>query len=271
MKASLLVLVSVCVSVASGKVVSGKTVVWKTQKHKVGRKLPVYDTRSHNGATVSESLSSFASGEEVLVAICSSSDLFSGSDVVSTSIANSESSLVMPNVYNAIDSVYTDLCQAVSKSASMNGHSVVDMDELLKQLSEQSQEMFSNNKLDAFLVNSPVSSAQMSSLVTLLDDKSAVLVNIQNSDVATPESFGEYHRVLESHSTDPTNSTYLPEGTEFSIYYNNQYLYITPDIFTGLMTGLFMFFVVYFGFSCLGEIKGNNTYASKMPTLGKEG
>jgi hypothetical protein len=40
---------------------------------------------------------------------------------------------------------------------------------------------------------------------------------------------------------------YKPEGAEYSIYYADTYLYLTPDIFTGLLTGIFVFFTLLVG------------------------
>jgi hypothetical protein len=77
----------------------------------------------------------------------------------------------------------------------------------------------------------------------------------------TPDSLeiGHYDRVLVSSnasatSSSPLSSLYEPEGSEYSIYYASKYLYITPDIFTGLLTGLFFFFVFYIG---LGRLSAN--------------
>jgi hypothetical protein len=48
-------------------------------------------------------------------------------------------------------------------------------------------------------------------------------------------------------------------------------LYLTPDLFTGIMTFLFCAFVLLTGFSCLNQIQGPSTFVHVMPTLGKEG
>ena len=62
----------------------------------------------------------------------------------------------------------------------------------------------------------------------------------------------------------------MPEGSEFTIYKGDTYLYMTPELFTGLMTMLFMFFVMLIGFRCLGSIGGSNTFVTKMPAIGRE-
>jgi hypothetical protein len=65
-------------------------------------------------------------------------------------------------------------------------------------------------------------------------------------------------RVLASKNTTSSNSSttstdngkgiyYRPEGAEYSIYYASTYLYITPDIFTGIMTGIFVTFTLLIG------------------------
>jgi hypothetical protein len=46
-----------------------------------------------------------------------------------------------------------------------------------------------------------------------------------------------------------------PEGCEYSMYYGGKYLYITPDIFTGIMTGLFFVFVFFIGLGQLSAIQ----------------
>ena len=63
---------------------------------------------------------------------------------------------------------------------------------------------------------------------------------------------------------------YKPEGAEYSIYYANTYLYMTPDLFTGLITGVFFFFVLLIGFNCLGQIQGPGSFVMKGPVVGKE-
>ena len=65
---------------------------------------------------------------------------------------------------------------------------------------------------------------------------------------------------------------YKPEGAEYSIYYASTYLYLTPDIFTGILSGLFFLFVVLTGVSCLGAIQGPSSFTHKegIPAIGRE-
>jgi hypothetical protein len=56
----------------------------------------------------------------------------------------------------------------------------------------------------------------------------------------------------------------------YVIYYDSTYLLITPDIFTGIMTMLFLFVVGLIGFTCLGSIQGPYSFVDRNPTVGKE-
>jgi hypothetical protein len=116
----------------------------------------------------------------------------------------------------------------------------------------------------SFVDISPVSS---SSAVSGAD------VNSYSSSVASSASTPR--RMLASNSSsDSTYNSTLPEGTEFSIYFftdkDHGYLYLTPDIFTGLMTSLFMCFTILIGLRCLGEIQGMSAFYEKQPLVGRE-
>ena len=78
-----------------------------------------------------------------------------------------------------------------------------------------------------------------------------------------PKKAGKYQRILTAASSaTPTIG--------FSMYKDGTYLYITPDIFTGLVTGLFCAFVLIVGFGCLGGIQGPGTFVAKGPDVGRE-
>jgi hypothetical protein len=104
-------------------------------------------------------------------------------------------------------------------------------------------------------------------LLAKLHQQDALIVALQGAGVTAPSAKGHYSRLLQDNQAD----NYNPEGTEFTIYYQNTYLYLTPDLFTGLMTFLFAAFVLLTGFSCLNQIQGPSTFVHVMPTLGKEG
>ncbi len=88
-----------------------------------------------------------------------------------------------------------------------------------------------------------------------------------------PHPFPVTSRRLSTNTTNTGDSQsiyYKPEGAEYSIYYADTYLYITPDIFTGLLTGIFFAFVVFIGVTCLGSIQGMSSFYDKLPVVGKE-
>jgi len=48
------------------------------------------------------------------------------------------------------------------------------------------------------------------------------------------------------------------------------YVFMTPNIFAGLLFGLLFIVVTYIGINCMGMISGQDVYVSKMPTIGRE-
>ena len=89
-----------------------------------------------------------------------------------------------------------------------------------------------------------------------------LMIAIDESDALLPNLKSQYSRRLSS-------STTLAQG--FSIWYDSDYLYITPDIFTAIMTGLFLTAAAFIGFTCLGAIQGPSSFVDRNPTVGKEG
>ena len=79
-----------------------------------------------------------------------------------------------------------------------------------------------------------------------------------------PKKAGQYQRIL-------TATRAITPLIAFSMYKENtEYLYMTPDLFTGIMTALFCIFVLYVGFSFLGGIQGPSSFVMKGPDVGKE-
>lgn len=48
------------------------------------------------------------------------------------------------------------------------------------------------------------------------------------------------------------------------------YVYMTPNIFAGLLFGFLFVFVTYVGITCMGAIQGGDTFTDKMPSIGRE-
>ena len=241
-----------------------------------GEKLhePVYQTQSTTVSQLSEFLSQKSAEKELLVLFCSddqqSDSIYTHSSIAS-SIKNSEDATVFPFVYHTLESVAHSVCVDVFDADAAKDVTSVTLSEMTTILSTKSNELLNNGVLESYLVQIPAADVDMvSEVVNMVGDSTkSLLVTLQNPSSTAPTKRGNYHRMLSSDIEDGLN--YLPEGTEFTIYSQGTYLYLTPDLFTGLMTMLFMFFVLLTGYNCLGAIQGPSTFASTLPALGKEG
>jgi len=135
----------------------------------------------------------------------------------------------------------------------------------------------SNKRRDVFHVtlqegNKDAEKRAMTDIASL--GSSIVFVSMQEpgEEAVAPSIQAFYNRLLlgRKSSSNTDGIYYKPEGAEYSIYYADTYLYITPDIFTGAMTGIFFVFTGLIGYSCLNAIQGNDIYASKPCLVGKE-
>jgi hypothetical protein len=136
-----------------------------------------------------------------------------------------------------------------------------------------------NGRTDRYVVsiNSEAPHAEMEMLrdIAALSDKDAavtfVAVHEPAENAFAPQQLSSYRRMLATTTGGAIGtSSYLPEGSEYSIYSQGKYLYITPDIFTALMTMLFVFFVILTGLGCLGAIQGPSAFVNKAPIVGRE-
>ena len=78
-----------------------------------------------------------------------------------------------------------------------------------------------------------------------------------------PKNAGQYQRIL-------TATAAATPVIGFTIYKGGSYLYMTPDLFTGIMTMLFCTFILYVGFKFLGGIQGPSSFVMKGPDVGRE-
>lgn len=170
---------------------------------------------------------------------------------------------------------------ATSAASVKNVNTIHDLQVIL----HDNNRLFFDGKQDIFHLPTSAIHAQDNhhrEMLSTLASKPILFVTYDNV-VAGKEKMtrqlGEYASIAkhgmttqsDSQSTSDSKSKYYsPEGAEYSIYYADTYLYITPDIFTGLMTGIFMFFVALIGLTCLGNIQGNSTFIEKLPIVGKE-
>ena len=189
---------------------------------------------------------------------------------VASSIQESSSSILMPHIYQ-FEKETNSIKQTITHLPNFKNAIYTDL-----------------NHIHDSLKSSSTTSQPAAYIVTLSSDNSdrneQLLKSIQKRNkrilyIAVEESgplsslptiTANYNRLLASSNTTTGNLDYLPEGSEYSIYYKGTYLYITPDIFTGLLTGLFIAFTVYIGMGCLGAIQTPSSFNSKVPPVGRE-
>lgn len=215
-------------------------------------------------------------------------------DLVKDSVKRSHQSTVFPHVFHT--------SEASSESPKLRLHDFIlpadatlerrsiSLTELLNEISVSSSEVISDkSKLSSSSSSRVVVDVSLSSftrdkdyeelqrvlamkhintLFILLDSSLAGPSHLQQQHQQQSIEFGHYDRILSTDTTD--GDYYLPEGSEYSIYYADTYLYLTPDIFTGLLTSIFMAFVVLVGLSCMGSIQGMSSFYDKIPAVGRE-
>jgi hypothetical protein len=257
-------LVSLVASV-QGTNTPGRALFWSSRRGEDAAPA-TYRSQSSTFTDVHNMLQDESLNKDLVVTFCSEQEEtneFFTSPHFSASVKGADHAVMMPNVYHSLENQGVSLCaQARDSSASQ----VVTVDELLTTLSAPSPAEHSRFMIP--LSASTHTSAPYEQLLAQLHQKNALIVGLQSPEVAAPSTKGHYSRLLQTNNQD---SNYNPEGTEFTIYYQNTYLYLTPDLFTGLMTFLFCSFVFLTGFSCLNQIQGPSTFVHVMPTLGKEG
>lgn len=259
----------------------GRAIFWSPHEGKASR--PEYRAQSLVTSALNDIFENTAKGNEI-VAIIKSADgrLVLAHNSVKDSIRLSSKSVVMPYIYHTQN--VEQQASLLAGAESLQNVKKIDLPSFVQILQDHNLNPaasgpMTNGVLDAYEISltGHETDHELMSTVSNLASKSStpqilfVAVEEPMINAVSLSKNGFYSRVLSANST--TNSSgifYKPEGSEYSIYYANTYLYITPDIFTGLMTGIFVFFVLLTGYSCLGAIQGNSVYPSKMPVLGRE-
>lgn len=269
------------VAAASAATTPGKLAVWsarnnnrrRTTSGPAVRDSTSYNTRSFDVEQIRERIGDLTKHAEVVVFIQHEQDQFPAS--VMDSISTSNALDVFPHVYHSSspDGVKS-LGSALLESPTFK---VAKAD--LTDLNDET--IFTDSKVDAFVVTLKGHEADnkvMKRLAEIGKKKNVVFVSVVEPSGTAPAAKAEYSRLLAGTGQEDYNDgvitqdqLYLPEGTEFTIFYAGEYLYLTPDIFTGIMTMLFMFFVGLIGFTCLGDIQGPACFPTKLPPLGREG
>jgi hypothetical protein len=239
-----------------------------------------YDTKAATVSQLPNLVNSYTqdnsnSKVEIQLILTSSDDRspFSHSSI-KQAISSSFAPVIYPTLYQDGNSK-TALDSVVSKDTRK-----FTLNEFIDHVKANS-DILSDNKVDIFQITLSGHESEHENLVALtnIQDESSILHNVPvlfmtieepATDSSVPTNYGYYKRFLAISSNLYDGIYYKPEGAEYSIYYANTYLYITPDIFTGSLVGIFMIFVLLTGYSCLNGIQTNDLYASKACPVGKE-
>lgn len=250
------------VATVQGANTPGRALLWSSAR---GDSPASYRSQSSTFNDVHNMLQDEALNKDLVVTFCSEEEEtneFFTTPHFAASVQGSDHAVMMPNIYHSHDNQGVSLCAHATESSSSQ---VVSVDEMVSTISASTPS--SHKSFMIPLKASDHASVPLQQLLAQLHEKNALIVGLQSPQAAAPTAKGHYSRLLQSNQDD----NYNPEGTEFTIYYQNTYLYLTPDLFTGLMTFLFSTFVLMTGFSCLNQIQGPATFVHVMPTLGKEG
>lgn len=258
---------------------------WSSSNSKVQ-----HDTRTLEAPILSSILDKAAWKHEVVVLLKSENSPIDFNSI--KQFIKSSNAEVMTSVYHAKDgmSIHDNILNADVMKDSNN----MSLDEFRNHINSQksiNNGVFSNNHPDAYEIQLSGDSNEGEILREISNTSPRPILFVASKEpsvelLLAPSNNAEYSKILHSRtrilgtsSNSTSNSTgyvvdsnllYKPEGAEYSIYYASTFLYITPDLFTGIMTGLFIFFVLLTGVSCLNAIQGHETFASKQCPVGKE-
>jgi hypothetical protein len=267
-----ILILGLCIKLVESSGGAGKVAFWSLDS--IGNKATKdYQTKSVDSKHVTRFLEE-NSGKYEKIVLLKSQDSSSVLSAVGDVFVASHTRTVMSSVHNS-DLSSESIREQILATESFQDHKKVSMDDLMKEFStthESSREskvdtyevtLDTKQDITSFFADMKQRTTQSPTLWIAVEESSLVAESGRRLE-AVP---GHYSRIL---ATTSSNMFYEPEGTEFSIYYADTYLYITPDIFTGLMTGLFVFFVLLVGLSCLGNIQGMNNFVDKLPVVGRE-
>jgi hypothetical protein len=269
----------------------GKIAIWKINSSSSSERTTTVNsqhlTRTIESSDLINSIDeNVVDQKNVVILQSKDSNIFTVPHLIS-SIEKSVTTTFMPNVYHSPGDVGRSLHDKIMSTAQFAHTTEVKLSELLSILLSQTSSSESETKTRSFSVT--VSNSDDSE-VNVFDEiqrrgLSVMFIAVQEPFKVTtaPVVRGDYARLLSTSTTKPASSTiktnvtsssglnlYKPAGAEYSIYYGGTYLYITPDIFTGLMTSIFIFFVLLLGYSCLGGIQTPSTFSTKIPPVGRE-
>jgi len=249
----------------------GKAVTW-TLDDAGDIVVPSYRTQTTDTTQLSGYLKDEIKSKEMFV-IVQKEDKSSPLSVpyIANSIKSSSQAVIIPHLYASdAESSKRSLLEHFELNGVVEKIHHVSLPQLHEMVVGKSSPL-QNGILDSYVVTitGDASEENQFKAISKASRASAVMLMVaEDPSAVAPTSHAQYSRVLTSPFYKHPNVTW--EGGEFSIYYQGKYLYMTPDILTGVMTGLFFFFILLTGFNCLGAIQGPGTFANKLPPLGKE-
>lgn len=185
-------------------------------------------------------------------------------------------STVLPNVYVSRNEEKMSIESIVLNSQAFLKATSLSISDALTTIKAALQSIKSPESF-IISISESKSDAEIFDQISALNAKISFVVVDEPGIVAfAPVIKAEYTRLLSnnvSHSNSNSSSTnlyYKPEGAEYSIYYAGTYLYITPDIVTGLITAIFLVLTALLGLSCLGAIQTPSSFSTKIPPVGRE-
>lgn len=252
-------------SVACAASLPGKAVFWTHHDAQiVSDSKTSHVTKSVTASHINDFVASNSKDFEVLAVLKPESGSLVKHAAISDAFRASKAKTAFMNVYQERAQPRVN---SIGNGVLADGAKKMTMKEFQEKCSHKDEGMMSNRQLD--VVEVTVSSEADIKAAAFLEGKVLLAVFEEPAlESVAPEAKGEFSRLLSSDIEDGVY--YKPEGAEYSIYYASSYLYITPDIFTGILTGIFMFFTILIGVTCLGSIQGMSMFYDKLPVVGKE-
>jgi hypothetical protein len=230
--------------------VPGKLAVWSLGGPKAAAH---YDSRSVLVDKATSRVNELAQKADIVVFLSHGETTYPAA--VRDSIKEAAQLEVMPHVYKVSADAHSGIMEAAILASDAFKNAKTDITQVK-----------SGDSVIVKLSGSIAADTELlKSIHKLAENHKLTIVAIEEPTAVAPAVSSDYSRRLAA------NPNYLPSGTEFTIYYNGEYLYLTPELFTGLMTMLFLAFVGFTGLQCLGAIQGPATFPTKLPPLGKEG
>lgn len=260
------------VSSSSSNIVPGQAVLWGTSNLGSTGVKPDYITTAETRSTSLQKIDQRSKDAEVVVVLSSGPNSKTSClkhPAVMESVKSANHATVFSNIYSdsspSITSSSDKNIAATSSSESAKSSSTstmssfstivnelksdyptMSLQELKTTLSNSESAILSNKKRDIFHVNMEgVDQQSLNDIASLGLSVFFLAFDEPGLEAVAPSSAASYERVLATSRRSSWNTDgiyYKPEGAEYSIYYADTYLYITPDIFTGAMTGLFFLF-----------------------------